>query len=150
MVVLAAYIVDWFKQPGKPVCLFGEPVSRFALSHAVRLFFFGTVFVSIVTAIINYLESHYVITGDPTFSFIKVLFEVVSAFGTVGMSMGYANGPCSFSALFSDGSEYPIIATMLFGRIGPLILLAALPWKRRYANFPPSEDFRGAQKVQIG
>jgi len=150
IVVLAAYVVDWFKKPGNPVLLFGEPISRFAVSHAIRLFFFGTAFLSIVTATINYLERHFVATGDSTFSFLKVLFEVVSAFGTVGMSMGYSQGPCSFSALFSDGSKYLIILTMFFGRIGPLILLAALPWKRRYADSPLSEDYLGAQKVQIG
>ncbi|MEE4379398.1 MAG: potassium transporter TrkG [Candidatus Competibacteraceae bacterium] len=150
IVVLFAYIVDWFKKPGEPVRLFGQPVSRFAVSHAIRLFFFGIVFVALTTATINYLERHFVITGDPTFSFSKVLFEVVSAFGTVGLSMGFPQGPSSFSALLSDTSKYLIMVTMFFGRIGPLVLLAALPWKRRFANYPPSQDYPGANKVQIG
>jgi hypothetical protein len=39
---------------------------------------------------------------------------------------------------------------MLFGRLGPLTLLAALPWKKSYANYPPSPDFENAEKIQIG
>ncbi|NJN47949.1 MAG: hypothetical protein HC808_17370 [Candidatus Competibacteraceae bacterium] len=150
IVVLFAYVVDWFKKPGEPVRIFGQPVSRFAVSHAIRLFFFGTVFVALVTATINYLERHFVITGDSTFSFTKVMFEVVSAFGTVGLSMGFSQGSSSFSALFSDTSKYLIMVTMFFGRIGPLVLLAALPWKRRFAGYPLSKDYPGACKVQIG
>ena len=150
IVILFGYISDWFKKPGEAVHLFGESVSRFAVSHAIRLFFFGAVFVTVITATINYLERHFVITSDPNFSFIKVLFEVVSAFSTTGMSMGFPQGAASFSALFSDPAKYLIVVTMLFGRIGPLVLLAALPWKRRYADYPPSKDYPSAQKVQIG
>lgn len=150
IVVLSAYILDWFKKPGEPVQLFGAVVSRFAVSHAIRLFFFATVFVAVVTATINYLERHYVITGDATFSFIKVLFEVVSAFGTVGLSMGFSQGSTSFSSLFCDASKYLIVITMFFGRLGPLVLLSALPWKRRVAHFPLSKDYPDAHKVQIG
>ena len=150
IVVLFGYINDWFKKPGEAVRLFGEPVSRFAVSHAIRLFFFGTVFVAIVTATINYVERDFVITSDPIFSFTKVLFEVISAFGTVGLSMGFPQGPTSFSALFCDTAKYLIVVVMFFGRIGPLVLLSALPWKRRYSKYPLSEDYPDAQKVQIG
>ncbi len=107
-------------------------------------------FIAIVTATINYVERDFIITSDPTFSFTKVLFEVISAFGTVGLSMGYPQGPASFSALLCDTSKYLIVLVMFFGRIGPLVLLSALPWKRRYSNYPPSKDYPGAQKVQIG
>lgn len=148
--VLVGYLVDWFKAPGRPVVLFGRPVSRFAVSHAIRLFFFASAFVVLMTAAINYVEREYVLTADPVFSFTKILFEVVSAFSTTGLSMGVPGGPASFSALFSDPSKILLIVTMLFGRIGPLVLLAALPWKRRYADHPPSPDVPDAEKVQIG
>jgi hypothetical protein len=39
---------------------------------------------------------------------------------------------------------------MLVGRVGPLTLLAALPWKRTYADEPQSEDFNDVEKIQIG
>jgi len=148
--VLIGFLVDWFRKPGEPVYLFGKPVSKFAVSHAVRLFFFASVFVVLMTATINYMEREWVRTADPVFSFTKILFEVVSAFSTTGLSMGFPDDDASFSALFSDTSKLLLIVTMLFGRIGPLVLLAALPWKRRYSGYPLSPDVPYAEKVQIG
>lgn len=51
--------------------------------------------------------------------FIKVLFEVISAFGTVGMSL-------DFSTQLSDFSKMIIIASMFFGRVGLLTVVLAL------------------------
>jgi trk system potassium uptake protein TrkH len=147
--VLYGYIKDWFAAPDQPVILMGERVSRFAVSHAIRLFFFSTAFVVITTAVITYIERDYVITTDNIFGFTKILFETTSAFSTTGLSMGYEGGVTSFSGLFSIPSKYLIVITMLFGRIGPLIVLAALPWKRKYAD-EKSTDFNDVQNVRIG
>jgi trk system potassium uptake protein len=56
---------------------------------------------------------------DPKFKFIEVLFEVFSAFGTVGLSMGITG---SVSAL----AKSALIATMYVGRVGVLLLMSAL------------------------
>jgi len=48
-----------------------------------------------------------------------ILFEAVSAFGTVGLSMG-------ITPALSLGSKITIMLTMFIGRIGPLTLLIAL------------------------
>jgi trk system potassium uptake protein TrkH len=57
--------------------------------------------------------------------FQKTMFEVVSAFGTVGLSPGDGDVR-SFSASFSDISKWIIILTMLAGRLGPLTLFMAI------------------------
>jgi trk system potassium uptake protein TrkH len=49
--------------------------------------------------------------------FIKILFEVVSAFCTVGVSVG-DGGILSLSALFSDFGKGVIILGMVAGRLG--------------------------------
>jgi len=54
-------------------------------------------------------------------SFLKIMFEVASAAGTVGLSTGNG-GVLSLSALFSDSGKTLIIATMFLGRLGPLAL----------------------------
>jgi trk system potassium uptake protein TrkH len=57
--------------------------------------------------------------SNPTQSFIDVLFEAVSAFGTVGLSTG-------ISADLSDFGNYVIICTMYLGRVGILLFMAAI------------------------
>jgi trk system potassium uptake protein TrkH len=150
MVVLYGYIKDWFLKPGLPVMLLGRTVSRFAVSHAIRLFFISILLISFVTLVICMIEGQWLITPDPVFNFLKVLFEVVSAFGTVGLSMGYDHGTTSFSGLLSPASKSLIILTMLIGRLGPLTLLAALPWKHELKDEELTPDYPHAEKIQIG
>ncbi|MEL7522406.1 MAG: potassium transporter TrkG, partial [Cyanobacteria bacterium J06553_1] len=57
--------------------------------------------------------------SDPTLPFIKILFEAVSAFATVGLSTGITADLSTLGQLF-------IIATMYIGRVGILLLMSAL------------------------
>lgn len=57
--------------------------------------------------------------SDPQLEFIQILFEVVSAFATVGLSMG-------ITAQLSVWGKLIIIATMYIGRVGVLLLMSAL------------------------
>jgi len=66
--------------------------------------------VTAFTMLLSYAESQ---------KFIRVMFEVASAAGTVGLSTGNG-GALSFSALFSDFGKTIIIVTMFLGRLGPL------------------------------
>jgi trk system potassium uptake protein len=56
---------------------------------------------------------------DPDIDFILVLYEVVSGFATVGLSTGITAGLSIFAKLV-------LIATMYIGRVGVLLLMAAL------------------------
>jgi trk system potassium uptake protein TrkH len=148
--VLYGYIKDWFYEPGLPVKLLNRNVSKFAVSHAIRLFFISMAFIMLVTFLICLKESQWLITPDPIFNFIKVVFETVSAFGTVGLTMGYAGGAASFAALLTPFSKALLITTMLVGRLGPLTILASLPWKKELEEHELSADFPDAEKIQIG
>src|SRR3989441_3260988 len=66
--------------------------------------------VTAFTMILSYLENQ---------KFIRIMFEVASAAGTVGLSTG-DGGVLSLSALFSDFGRFIIIITMFLGRLGPL------------------------------
>jgi trk system potassium uptake protein len=57
--------------------------------------------------------------ADPELDFIRILFEVVSAFATVGLSTGITAGLTAFSKLV-------LVAMMYFGRVGILLLIGAL------------------------
>lgn len=56
---------------------------------------------------------------DPKLDFIQIVFEVVSAFATVGLSMG-------ITAKVSVWAKLVLIATMYIGRVSILLLMSAL------------------------
>lgn len=56
---------------------------------------------------------------EPQIRFYHLLFEIVSAFGTVGLSLG-------ITASLGSAAKLLIMFTMFIGRIGPITLLLAL------------------------
>lgn len=67
----------------------------------------------------------FVIVDIEHVQFLRTFFEVVSAFGTVGLSVG-DGGARSFCATFSNFSKCIIVITMFAGRLGPLTLFMSL------------------------
>ncbi|WP_426350155.1 TrkH family potassium uptake protein [Alloiococcus sp. CFN-8] len=72
------------------------------------------VLVCIITFFISIIE--------PNLTFIQVLFEVVSGFGTVGLSTGITPG-------LHDLSKLLLVLTMFFGRLGPLTMASIWVYK---------------------
>lgn len=62
-----------------------------------------------------------------------VLFDVISAFATCGLSTGFTQGA-------SDTAQYVIAATMFFGRIGTVTLAAALAASQHPKMFKRPEE----------
>jgi trk system potassium uptake protein len=62
-----------------------------------------------------------------------VLFEVVSAFGTVGMTTG-------LSAQLPDGGQVVVMLLMFLGRLGPITLASALALRERVRRYELPEE----------
>jgi potassium uptake Trk family protein len=77
---------------------------------------------------------------DVAFNIFNVLFEIVSAYGTVGLSLGYPGINASFSAEFRTLSKLIIIAMMLRGRH------RGLPYALDRAILLPSESLQRKEK----
>ena len=73
-------------------------------------------------------------TNEYAFTIFSVLFEIVSAYGTVGMSLGYPTINASFSAEFKVLSKLVIIAMQIRGRH------RGLPYELDRAILLPSES----------
>ena len=79
-----------------------------------------------------------VLTASEEKPFLPILFEVVSALGTVGLSAG-------ITASLSTAGKILLSATMIVGRLGPLVIGFALLARPRRARFRYAEE-----KVFIG
>jgi trk system potassium uptake protein TrkH len=77
-----------------------------------------------LAAIFCTLSTHFIITTQGI-QYLPSVFEVTSAFGTVGLSLG-DGGVRSLSALFSPIGKLAISFTMFVGRLGPLTLAFAV------------------------
>lgn len=73
-------------------------------------------------------------TNEYAFSLFSVLFEIVSAYGTVGLSLGFPNTNASFSGEFRTLSKLIIIAMQIRGRH------RGLPYALDRAILLPSES----------
>lgn len=79
-----------------------------------------------------------VIFEGPALGFLEALFEAVSAFGTVGLSLGVTGG-------LGNASKAALIVTMFAGRVGLFAMAVLRPADRieRFAEFPREEIMLG-------
>ncbi|WJI26719.1 TrkH family potassium uptake protein [Thermosynechococcus sp. B3] len=93
------------------VLLYRRQVPPSLIMKAVAVAF-GSMFTVLVSTTL-------IAIADPEENFINILFETVSAFATVGLSTGITSGLTVFSKLV-------LIVTMYAGRVGILLLMAAI------------------------
>lgn len=74
-------------------------------------------FVGIPTFAILCTLADRILSGkEPDLSPFSVLFEVVSAYGNVGLSLGYTGTNTSLSGMLGTGGKFIICVVMIFGR----------------------------------
>lgn len=73
-------------------------------------------FMFIALFIICITEEHLIVDAVPNVPIFSMLFEVTSAYGTVGLSAGYPNIDMSLSSKFSVIGKLVIIALLYRGR----------------------------------
>ncbi|MCP4216124.1 MAG: hypothetical protein GY765_15855 [bacterium] len=109
-----AVVVGYFRSRllGKDkINMFYRTISPKATEKAFIVIILSSLLISVFTLLLLTFESDFKMTD--------LFFEVVSAFGTVGLSMGITAG-------LSFPSKLLIMVTMFIGRIGPLTLMIAL------------------------
>ncbi|MEA4883876.1 MAG: TrkH family potassium uptake protein [Clostridia bacterium] len=110
--------------------LYDRRIPRDLIMKAITIATLALALVSGVTMILSVTEQA---------TFLQVLFETTSAFGTVGLTMGITPD-------LTDIGRILIIATMFMGRVGPLTVMVALAQRKKAAvNVHLAEE-----KVLIG
>jgi trk system potassium uptake protein TrkH len=85
-----------------------------------------------------FMATFLILLIEPELSLKAVLFEVISSFGTVGLSLGITPGLTGFSKLM-------LIMVMYIGRIGPLVILAA------FSRIKPAGHFQFVEEnIMVG
>jgi trk system potassium uptake protein TrkH len=106
---------------------------RFALDNetlnkSLTLTMFALFIVAAATMLLSMTEVGLTDHAGSRGSFIELLFEVISAFGTVGLSTGV-------TASLSTAGKLIITTVMFVGRLGPIIFLQVLQDVQRRENF---------------
>jgi trk system potassium uptake protein len=114
----------------KKTSVFGRTITGKIVNEAIVIIFLAALWIFVATLILSFLErNNPAVAGN----FINAFFEVVSAFGTVGLSTGITSG-------LSWGGKICIIATMYAGRIGPLTLALAVAFKEKAERYTYPEE----------
>ncbi|TVQ45999.1 MAG: ATPase [Gloeocapsa sp. DLM2.Bin57] len=108
------------------VIMYRREIPYSLILKALAVFFGSMITVTFTTLIIALIENHSHI------GFIHILFESISAFATVGLSMG-------ITGELSQLSQLVLILTMYIGRVGVILFMAAILGESRQnvIQYPP-------------
>lgn len=122
--VLLFLIVYSQAKGGEEVRVFRRTLPRRLIAKALTVLTLATLLVLVGTLALMVSDE---------LSLLPALFEVTSAFGTAGLSLGITPELSSFAKVL-------VAAVMLIGRVGPLVLLLALSSRQRPINFKYPEE----------
>jgi trk system potassium uptake protein TrkH len=121
------FLSIWALISGKRVHAFNRTFSIESILKSMALVVISYVFVVLTVIVIEYIEQFN--TGYPpglkTGTYL--LFEVVSAFGTVGFSEG-------ITPYLADASKIILLVVMLLGRIGPIAAISVFSDKLSWTD----------------
>lgn len=99
--------------------IFGREIADAQVRRAITIASFAFVWVNSMALLLSLVEGQH---------FVDILFDVVSAFGLVGLSTGTIPG-------MSDFGKGVIILSMFVGRFAPFFLALELAHRERYTRF---------------
>jgi trk system potassium uptake protein TrkH len=115
------------------VNIFNRRIPEKVLSKTISIAFFSIVMITVFTFALLSSELGEISHQKSRGMFLEILLEVVSAFGTVGLSTGITPNLSMFGKLL-------ITILMFIGRLGPLTLALAIGAKEPVKYKYPSEN----------
>jgi len=117
------------------VWLFKKTIPKVVIRKALVIFILALGWVFIFSLLLLITERGNIFGGN---YYLRLLFETVSAFGTVGLTTG-------ITPMLTDMGKLLIIMTMFVGRIGPLTLAlaVALQEEKLLYNYPEEQVMVG-------
>ena len=110
----------WNRMKGSvEVNIFNRTIPREIVSRTVSIIFASAFSVAIIWSVLLIAGGGKIPTPETRSLFVEYLFDTVSAFGTVGLSMG-------ITPKLNDLQKYALVLMMFAGRVGPLTLAFSL------------------------
>jgi trk system potassium uptake protein TrkH len=125
--VIAGMIVSKFKG-NKQVIFSNRSISEDIINKSMALVILAFIFIYASTIILLSIHSF-----DDKNSFLQVIFEVISAFGTVGLSTG-------ITPQFPDPGKLLLSLVMFVGRVGPFAIITALTVSKKRIDIETAEE----------
>ena len=97
----------------------GKAVTEGTLNKAMQLFFFTVITIVLATLVLTMTEIGFVRHDSTRLTFLDIFYEVVSAYGTVGLTVGV-------SAKLTMAGKAVLCCVMFIGRLGPIWLLTTI------------------------
>ena len=113
--------------------IFRRSLSPDTVGRAISVFVLAVVLIYAATMALTVSELGTTMHQESRGLFLELLFEVVSAFGTVGLSVG-------ITPQLSSVGKLIIILVMFLGRLGPLSIAVALTGKETRSRFKYAEE----------
>jgi len=117
----------------KNVTAYKRTIPYGVVNRALAILFISLALVFFFAAVLLVTEQSKVFADPAHGDFIKLFFEVVSAFGTVGLSTGITSS-------LSAAGKIVIVMAMFIGRLGPLTIALALAKEYKVAIKYPEEN----------
>lgn len=94
----------------------GDDTAAGIASHLQKQLAYDIWFQFLAFFLVSIIERSHILRGDPGFDSFSVLFEVTSAYGTVGLSTGVPGEDYSLSGSFASLSKVVMLFVMVRGR----------------------------------
>ncbi len=118
--VALLFMMIWNRLKGNEgVNLFNRTVPKEIISRTISIIFASAFSVAIIWSVLLIAGGGNLPPIESRHFFVEYLFDTVSAFGTVGLSMGV-------TPKLNDLQKYALILMMFAGRVGPLTLAFSL------------------------
>lgn len=113
--------------------LYHRSISDKQVGEALALVLCSILVVILGLVLLTVFEGEGAVQGHARVNVLAYIFEAMSAFGTVGLSMGVTSG-------LSAGGKLVLIALMFLGRLGPLTFVFAMVSRSRALKYRPASE----------
>ncbi|MGX7108478.1 TrkH family potassium uptake protein [Facklamia miroungae] len=121
---LILYTLSYLRE-SRDTVVFKRRLPRRSIQKALSIFFISLSWIGVALILLTIFE--------PNKSLINLYYEIVSAYGTVGLSQG-------ITATLSVMSKLVIVFTMIFGKIGPMAMFYVFFTGKASNNYREAEE----------